>query len=472
MIDVAVIGGGISGLTAAFELKQQGYDVKVLERQVRPGGNAISENINGFLMEHGPSTINATVPDVRDLSKSLSLESSTVDLSDEVRHRYLVKDGELKGISTHPLGFFKSDYLSRKGRARLMAEAAVPRGDKETGESVEQYFTRRFGSEFSKRIMDPLVGGLYAGNADQLAVKSVFPKLIEMEQRYGSVSAAVLVRRLQGHVMPARRLYSWSGGIGSLPKALSGALSEIIRTGVTVHKVHARKEGFSIDIIGHGTVIARAVLIATQPHVAAALLENVAPVGAEAMSEISAPPLAVVYLGYKRSAVDHPLDGLGYLSASSENRPLTGAQFSSSMFSGRAPEGYIALTGYLGGARHPEIGQMREKDLIGLAKDEFRDLLGVRGECEVSRVRCWSRGLPQYNLEHPARVSRVQNIPGENPGIFVTGNYLVGPSVGACVANAREVAECASSYLNVMRSTTGEGSLLLPSVPKRHSQHR
>ncbi len=472
MIDVAVIGGGISGLTAAIELKQQGYDVKVLERQVCSGGNAISENINGFLMEHGPSTINAAMSEVHNLSKAVDLESSTVRLSDDVKHRYLVKKGELKGISTHPLGFLTSDYLSLKGRLRLMAEAIVPRGDNETGESIDQYIARRFGDEFSKRIMDPLVGGLYAGNADELAVKSVFPKLIEMEQTYGSVSIAALVRRLRGHVMPARRLYSWSNGVGSLPTALSVALSGNIHTGVSVRKVRARSQGFEVETAGQGKITAQAVLIATQPHVASTLLENVAPVGAEALGEISAPPLAVVFLGYKRAAVEHSLDGLGYLSASSENQILTGAQFPSSMFSRRAPEGYISLTGYLGGVRSPEIGQMQGKDLIGLAQDEFRDLLGVRGNCELSRVRCWSRGLPQYDLGHPARTSRIQNIPSENPDVFVVGNYLIGPSVGACVANARKVAESASSYLRLMRSAKSEGSSALPKNSRKYLQYR
>jgi len=459
MIDVAVIGGGISGLTAAYELKRQGYDVKVLERQIRSGGNAISENTGGFLMEHGPSTINATVSEVHELSNALGLNPSVVDLSDRVKQRYLVKRGKLNGISVDPLGFLRSSYLSPKGRMRLMAEAVIPKGNNDSDETVDQYFTRRFGSEFAARIMDPLVGGLYAGRSDELSVRSVFPKLIELEQTYGSVCKAVLVRHLQGRMMPAKRLYSWSNGIGSLPAALSVALSGNIRTGITVRTVQVRGTGFEIDTLKDGKINARSVLMATQPHVAAALLENVSLNGAGAISEIAAPPLAVVFMGYKRHAVDHPLDGLGYLSPSSENRLLTGVQFSSSMFSGRAPEGYVSLTGYLGGTRCPNVAKLGDDQLIALAEEEFRDLLGVRGCPKIARIRRWPRGIPQYHLGHQERVRKIQDIPLNAPGLFVTGNYLGGPSVGACVANAHEAAQNISAYLAHRLNNTYTGNV-------------
>ena len=193
--------------------------------------------------------------------------------------------------------------------------------------------------------------------------------------------------------------------------------------------------------------MARAVLLATQSHVAATLLENASPTGAEAIGEIAAPPLAVVFMGYKRHAVDHPLDGLGYLSPRSENRVLTGVQFPSSMFPGRAPKGHVALAGYLGGARYPEIAGLNEKDLIALAEEEFRDLLGVRGCPEISRVRYWPRGIPQYHMGHRGRVQKIQGIANQTPGLYVTGNYLSGPSVGACVNNAQEIAQNISAYL-------------------------
>jgi len=440
MIDVAIIGGGVSGLATAYVLRSQGYEVVVLERQTRTGGNAVSERIDGFLMEHGPSTINAAVAEVNALSRSLALDSSVVHLSDEVKHRYLVKQGRLSGVPAHPLGFLSSSYLSARARLRVLSEAVIARGDSAVDETVEQYFSRRFGREFAERVIDPLVGGLYAGRADELSLQSVFPKLVEMEQRHGSISMAVLSNRLRGGTMPGKRLYSWAGGIATLPAALAASLSGNIRTGVAVRGLSRDKTGYAIETAGHGRLLARNVVIATQPHIAATFLAHVAPRGAAAIREIDAPPLAVVFLGYRRRDIDHPLDGLGYLSPRSENSALTGAQFSSSMFAGRAPAGHVALTGYLGGARTPEIGRLNEGELTDLARQEFSALLGIRGDPVVSGVRCWPRGIPQYCVGHRGLVDKALDIGRESPGLFVTGNYLSGPSVGACVANAHKVA--------------------------------
>jgi oxygen-dependent protoporphyrinogen oxidase len=447
MTDVVVIGGGISGLSAAWDLKSRGHSVTVLERQTRTGGNAISERRNGFLIEHGPSTINAAVNEVGTLSGSLGLDPAIVPLSDDVKRRYLVKGGTLSGVSARPLSFLTSSYLSPAARLRLLAEVLVPRGKIDTDETVEAWCSRRFGPEFARLVMDPLVGGLYAGRADELSFQSVFPRLLDLERKYGSITRAVLTQRLRGGAMPGKRLYSWTSGIGSLPATLSAALADDIHTGVTVRRIRRSGRGYEIETANHGRKLTRSILIATQPHVATTFLENIAPVGAEAIASIDAPALAVVFMGFRRQAVDHPLDGLGYLSPRREDSVLTGAQFPSSMFARRAPDGHVSITGYLGGARCPEVGQMNRRQLLDLAQQEFTRLLGVRGQPEISNVRCWSRGIPQYRTGHAGTVESIRNIARESPGIFVTGNYLDGPSVGACVVNAQKSASDVSGYL-------------------------
>ena len=448
MNDVVVIGGGVSGLSAAWDLKSRGHSVTVLERQTKTGGNAISERKKGFLIEHGPSTINAAVSEVGTLSASLGLDPAIVPLSDDVKRRYLVKDGTLSGVSARPLSFLTSSYLSPAARVRLLAEALIPKGKFDTDETVEAWCSRRFGREFAQLVMDPLVGGLYAGRADELSFQSVFPRLLDLERKYGSITRAVMTQRLRGGAMPGKKLYSWTNGIGSLPATLSASLDEDIRTGVTVRRIKRRGEGYEIDTGNHGTISTRSILIATQPHVAATFLEDLAPLGAEAIASVDAPALAVVFMGFRREAVDHPLDGLGYLSPHREDSVLTGAQFPSSMFANRAPDGHVSLTGYLGGARCPEVGQMSRRELVDLAQQEFARLLGVRGEPVVSNVRCWPRGIPQYRTGHAETVESIRNITLESPGVFVTGNYFNGPSVGACVVNAQKSASDVSEFLN------------------------
>ncbi|MEE8505009.1 MAG: protoporphyrinogen oxidase, partial [Kiloniellales bacterium] len=339
-LDVAVIGGGVSGLAVAYDLVSRGREVVVLERQVRAGGNAVSERIGGFLMEHGPSSVNAASPATA-LSGTLGIDGLRCDLGPQVCYRYLTGGGRLHQVSTHPFGFLSSGYLSPRARLRLLAELLVPPGGAQTEEaeteaagteeSVADFWSRRFGAEFTERVIDPLVGGLFAGRAAELSMPAVFPALLEMERRHGSITGAVLRRRLAGAKMPGRRLHSWANGMGTLPAALARALGPALRTGIAVRRIGVQPGGFRIEAGPAGVIEARSVVIATQPHVAATLLEGLDDVAADAAATISAPPLAVVFLGFRRAQVDHPLDGLGYLTPQSEARALTGALFCSSM---------------------------------------------------------------------------------------------------------------------------------------------
>ncbi len=439
-VDVAIIGGGVSGLATAWALRQRGHCVVVLERQARPGGNAQSERIGGFLMEHGPSTIDARASAAADIAGQLGLSADHCELGPGVRNRYLVGDGALKGIPAHPLGFLMSDYLSVGGRLRMLAELAVPRGRGATEESIDEFCSRRFGAAFSSRVMEPLVRGIYGGMAEKLSAAAVFPALVGMEQRYGSIARGILQSRLAGRKMPGRRLYSWRNGVGSLPAALARALGPAVRTGIAIRRVRRLAGGFAVDAGRDGTLMARCVVIATQPHVAAQLLDGLDDPAAEAAGAIEAPPVAVVYFGYRRGQVAHPLDGLGFFAARGEARTLNGAQFCSTMFEGRAPEGHVALAGYFGGDGAPELGRAPAAELVALAAEEFAELLGTKGEPVVARVRHWPRGLPQYHLGHAGRIAALRGAENRLPGLFLTGNYFDGPSVGACVQQAMETA--------------------------------
>ncbi len=448
MFDVAIIGGGISGMTAAYGLRRRGHRVIVLERQAHVGGNAVSERLGGFLMEHGPSTVNADSPAAVGLSRDLGLDEGRCDLGEGVRRRYLVSRGALCGIPVHPLGFFASDYLSLGARLRLMAEVMVPRRrDTEAEETVAAFAARRFGAEFAARVVDPMVGGIYAARANEASVAALFPKLVGFERRYGSVTGGILRRRRRGAAMPGSRLFSWRDGIGALPRALAARLGETVRTGVAVRCIERRTGAFQLDLGMAGRLDARAVMIATQPHVAARMLDGIDGPAADAAAAIDAPPLAVAFLGFRRQDVDHPLDGLGFLAADGERRTLNGAQFCSTMFPGRAPQGTVALAAYFGGARAPSFGRLPAHELLDLARRELRDLIGARGQPMAAHVRHWPLGLPQYRVGHRDRVAALASASDRQPGLFLTGNYFTGPSVAACVAEATEAAVRVDRYL-------------------------
>ncbi len=449
-IDVAVVGGGISGLALAYDLKRYGRRIAVLERRALTGGNAVSERIGGFLMEHGPTTVNTTVKAAADFSRDLGLDREQCGLGADARRRYLVKQGALRGLPANPLGIFTSSYLSLRARLRLLAEVGIPRRQ-DTGtpgeETVAQFCTRRFGREFTERVVDPFVGGVYAGCAAELSASAVFPKLIDMERRFGSLTRGALHLRRAEDRLPGGRLCSWRTGIGALPKALSTDLGGVLHTGVVARRIQPVAGGFMIDAGSSGRFKARAVVLATQPRVAAQLLENVDQDAAEAAGRISAPPLAVVFFGYRRNQVEHSLDGFGFLTPASEGRAVTGALFSSTMFPGRAPDGSVAITGYFGGARAPHLGAQAPETLVDLAREEFRDLLGARGEPLVARVRHWPLGLPQYGLGHGEVTATLDELGHRVPGLFVVGNYLRGVSTADCLGVARETAKRVDKFI-------------------------
>lgn len=445
-VDVTVIGGGISGLSTAYALARLGHRVIVLERQAKVGGKADSERIGGFLMEHGPSSISASEA-VDSLAGDLGLDHARVALGPEVRQRYLVAGGRLHGIAIHPGAFVTSPFLSVAGRLRLLAEAAVPRRRSKGEETVAAFCSRRFGNEFTDRVIDSLCCGMFAGIADKLSMTATFPQLVELERKHGSVLRGVIAGHLAGRRMPGRRLFSWRDGIASLPVALSSQLASSVKSGVAVRKIAAQPHGFTIDTARAGSFRTRAVVIATQPHVAAELLDGLDGEAASAAAQIETPPLAVVFLGYARAQIAHPLDGVGFLSPSSEHRPVNGALFCSTMFAERAPEGFVSLAAYVGGDRAPHLARQPANDLIGMVREEFDGLLGARGEPVLARVRHWPCGLPQYRIGHGDLLAAFKGLSDRRPGVFLTGNYVAGVSVAACVTHALQVATGVSRFL-------------------------
>lgn len=438
MRDAIVIGGGVSGLATAYSLQARGLDVGVLERQSRTGGNATSVGFDGFLMDLGPTTINAAVPAASDWVARLGIGGETVELGSGVRKRYIRDANRLHGVSIHPMGFFASGLLSPLARLSIAAEMLRKKRADDADESIHAFVSRRFGSAFADTVVDPMAAGIFMGDSRALSIRSAFPKLVELERRFGSVTRGILAARRGSE--PGRRLFSWREGIGFLPHTLAAALEGRISTGATVTGISRLSAGFEVRTARHGTLRSRTVVLAVQPHVAAALLETLDPGAADAAGDVPAPPVAVVFLGYRRADVAHPLDGLGYLGVRHEGRIITGVQFNSTMFTGRAPEGHVAISAYVGGARSADAVNMLDGDLIQAVHHELSEVLGMRGAPVVARTHRWPRGLPHYTLGHEERRQVLSNTPDRMPGLFVTGNYLSGVSVANCLQSAGETA--------------------------------
>ncbi len=444
--DVAIIGAGISGLTAAYDLQRSGRRVIVLERQQMVGGNAISERINGFLMEHGPTTLNSMVPEALELTKDLGLIDQRQYLGDGVHKRYLRHGRTLHGIGIHRAGFLLSPYISLRGRLSIMTELLRSRRNADEDETIHAFASRRFGVEFADKVMAPLVAGMFAGNAHTLSLKAAFPRLRKMEQEYGSVTRAIL--QAKHGAEPGKRLFSYQNGIGSLPKALKQVLHGCIKTGAAVKSISQSPVGYKVETQGLGGLSAKSVIFAVQPHVAASLLEPLDMETATTVADIDAPPLAVVFQAYARSQVEHPLDSLGFLSVPGTGGIINGAQFSSTMFANRAPDGFVTISAYVGGSINRDAAGMSNHALCNQVHSELSGLLGIKGTPVLSRTRQWARSLPQYEVGHSDKVKTMQMLPQRQPGLYLTGNYLDGVSVASCIKQARTTAALTNQYLD------------------------
>jgi len=455
MYDAAIIGGGISGLTAAYDLHRRGRRIVVLERRQQIGGNAISERISGFLMEHGPTTLNATVPQAVELSRELGLSAESLDLGPAVRKRYLRdRDDLLHGISVHPAGFFLSPYLSISARLSLVGEMFRPRMSAAEDESVHDFATRRFGREFADKVMAPLASGMFGGDSHRLSLHATFPKLKKMEQKHGSLIRGVMRARVGSE--PGKRLFSFRDGIAMLPQRLARAIAGSVQTGAAVTSISKRADGYQVNTHKHGVLRAKAIILAVQPHVAAQLLGPLDIDAASAASRIDAPPMSVVFLGYRQDQVGHPLDSLGFLSVRDAGGIIAGAQFCSTMFSGRAPDGFISVSAYVGGCGNRDGARMPRDELMREVHGELAGLLQIRGEPVLSRCRQWDRSLPQYELGHGDRMDALETLCQRHEGLHVTGNYLKGVSVANCIGQARRVASDVDCYLGAAKVSTDE----------------
>ena len=478
---VVIVGGGISGLSTAYWLNQMGIRVRLLEKDDRVGGVIRSELIDGFLVEHGAASTLESSPIFRELIHGVGLRSQVLRASEVARRRYIVRDSVLRALPIGPVLFLSSQLLRWRGKLRLLREPFVRNGEGGSEESVAEFARRRFGNEVADYIVDPFVSGVYAGDPEKLSLRSTFPALYALEKDHGSVTWG-LVARLGGRLRRTRRkrdeagrgsqkpigrrrirgLFSFARGMEALPQAIAASLlghltTECETTGI--RRIPARAAAsdeqkgvrYQVDYEQKGrrrSVEADAVVLAVPAIVAAKLLREVAAEVTEGIASIPYAPLALVALGFKRNAIRRPLDGFGFLVPAAERRPLLGTIWNSSIFPNRAPEDFVLLTTYLGGARNEEMAERDEDELVGVVREELGSLLGVSGRPVFRWVRRLFRAIPQYAMAHYQVQEAIERLGETSPGIYVTGNFIGGVSVGNCVSKAKETAEKAAAHLS------------------------
>ena len=444
--NVIIIGGGISGLSTAFWLKQEGLEPLLLERESRAGGLIKSENINGYLLDHAANCIFNYLPEVNFFCQSLGLGPEQILRQEAAKKRYVVKDGRPTPVPMDIKGLIKTDLWSLKGKLRLMVEPFIPKGPAGAEESVAQFITRRFGKEIFERSIEPYVAGTLAGDAERACVKSTFSQFSSIEEEHGSILKGVVKRKFKGvRTACAAQVFSFRNGMESMTKALANHLGELLISGSSVDGVEriGKEWIVSAKVAGREvTFKSESVILATPAYESARLLRPLSGNLSTILSGIDYSPMIAVYFGFKKDKVDHPLDGIGCLFPKKEKGFNTlGSLWSSTFFSGRSPEGEALFTNYLGGARNPAIFDKSDEEILSITLDDLSRVVGLRGEPAFAKVVRHTKGLPQYNLGHQMSLERLDEQLGLLPGLHITGNYLKGVSVRACISQGKEIAE-------------------------------
>lgn len=436
---VAVVGGGIAGLVAARALAKAGHDVRVLESADRVGGVIRSDRREGFLLERGPNTVRPTTG-LLALVDELGLADAML-LSDPGLPRYMAWKGSLIALPSTPRTLLTTPLLSAGGKLRLLAEPFVHRrGAGDSEETVGAFFTRRVGAQVAGRFVAPFVSGIFAGDPGRLSAEAAFPSLVRGEREHGSLlrwAISLSFRRAKSGPPGPRGLLSFREGLETLPRALAAFLGDRVETGVEVRSVRLENGRWSIETAA-GPREADRVYLACPSGEAARLVRGFAPEAAAALEEIPQPPVAVLHLAWRTSALPGPLRGFGHLVIRSPGQRILGGVWSSSLFPGRAPEGWQLVTAFAGGTTDPAAAELSEGELLDHAAREITPLLRASESPRLVSVFRWPHAIPQYELGHPTRIEALARAEAASPGLRFLGAYRGGISVGDVVRNAAE----------------------------------
>lgn len=436
---VAVIGGGISGLTTAYLLKKKGYNVTVFEAADTVGGNVQTVTRDGFTIEQGPNSLLKS-PRFVDLVKSLKLEDKVLAADESAKKRYILADGKLEAMG--PKSFING-FFSLKTIFGLMREPFV-RSKSPEHESVAEFVTRRIGPEFLDKAIDPFVSGVYAGDPKNLSMRSAFPKLYEMERDYGSLIMATIRRKTEKADPDFPRTFSFRGGLKTLITALAAEIGDGVRVASPVSEIEETDDKFRVNGDEFG-----AVVISTPSYVAAKLIESRDEKLTKLLADVNYPKLAVVILGFKTEKIPAKLDGFGFLIASKEKRPILGTLYHSAVFPERSPDGYQLLVTFVGGVRSGDsLDAKTDDELQSLVLSQLNDILGVAGEPEFVHIKRWAKAIPQYRVGYEDVTAACADFEKNNRGLYFCSNFYRGISMGDCVKNAFATADDVEKYLN------------------------
>jgi oxygen-dependent protoporphyrinogen oxidase len=461
MPNVVVVGGGLTGLTVAFRLKQfaPGVSVVVLEPRSAPGGNVATELDRGFRVECGPNGFLDRTPAVPDLVRDLGLSDRLVAASDGSRkNRYVFVGNKLRKLPSGPLGLLTTPLLSLRGKWDLIREPWRKTAPPASEETVQQFAERRAGKEAADVFADALVTGIHGGDPALLSVEATFPRLPVMEREAGSVvrgfMRAAKKRKAdaqeRGEPPPGpMRMWSFREGLQVLTDSLAAHLGASVRCGTTAVGLSevAGVSAWQVHDRGGKAWSADAVVLACPAYDQAAVVQDLNPPLADELAAIPYNRIAVVALGYRERHCPSRVDGFGYIAPQNTRRDVLGVQWCSSIFPDRAPMGFVLWRALCGGVHRAEQVEWDDDRLARAVHEEIKLAMGVTGEPVFRRIVRWPNAIPQYVLGHRERVARIEALAAQHRGLFLTGNSFRGVAMADCVEQAGLVAARVANFV-------------------------
>jgi protoporphyrinogen/coproporphyrinogen III oxidase len=473
---ILIIGGGVAGLGAAYKVARaasEGHDVEfvLFEKDPRLGGKIRTETVwdpsdeSKFIVDGGPDCFLTEKPACHRIAKLTGIFDDELPTDESRKRTWILSRGRLHQMPdgifmfapTKFLPFATTGLFSWPGKIRMAMDLFIPPKKVAPGdlndETLESFVVRRMGRECLDRLAEPLVGGVHASDPSRMSLAATFPRLLEMEQKYGSLMKGFLAARRKVEEM--RRKYppkpgekprtfftSFMNGMQELTDRMADAAGrERMRTGTAVAALWRTDGGFWKTLLSDGSAVdGDAVIIATESWAAETLVRPHDRVIADALAAIPASSSATVSVAFNEKEVGFDMNAFGVLCPLVEGRALMAATYSSTKWQGRAPPGKVLLRGFVGGPHNQEALKRSDEELVQTVIAEFHDILGLNPFAKplFSRVFRWRLGMPQYTLGHLERIGRLDERCGQIPGLAIAGGSYRGVGVPNCIESGEQ----------------------------------
>ena len=468
---VIIIGGGVAGLAAAYKVARaasEGHDVGfvLFEKDLRLGGKIRTETVwdpsdeSKFIVDGGPDCFLTEKPACHRIAKLTGIFDDELPTDESRKRTWILSRGKLHQMPdgifmfapTKFLPFATTGLFSWSGKIRMAMDLVIPPKKVAPGElndeTLESFVVRRMGRECLDRLAEPLVGGVHASDPSTMSLAATFPRLLEMEQKHGSLMKGFLAARRKVEEMrrkhppragekPRTFFTSFLNGMQELTDHMADAAGrEKMQTGRAVSALRHEESGaWGASLSDGSTIDGEAVIIATESWAAEPLVRPHDKVIADALAAIPASSSATVSVAFNEKEVGFDLNAFGVLCPLAEGRALMAATYSSTKWPGRAPPGKVLLRGFVGGPHNQEILKRSDEDLVRTVITEFHGILGLNPFAKplFSRVFRWRLGMPQYTLGHLDRIGRIDERCARIPGLAMAGGSYRGVGVPNCI---------------------------------------